>query len=329
MIQSFKDMKILMFSPKFFNYEKIICKEIESQGGVVHYYDERNNPTSFQKILLRKFHFTMIKKINRYYSEVIEKEKDFSPDYVLFISPETVTVKSIEKMKKKFHNSNFVLYMWDSIENKNAKNVYSLFDKCFSFDQIDCKRYGFAFRPLFFSNDFIKQTEIKAFKYQFSFIGSIHSDRAFILNQIRKYCEENSIDFFLYLFIPGRLMFFIRFILDKNVRELKKYIHLNPINKVEVADILSQTNYVIDINHPEQVGLTMRTIEMLGLNRKILTTNEYVREYDFYNSKNQIVINRKNISINFSDISESYEEIPDSIYNRYKLISWLKDILFL
>ena len=93
-----KNKKILMFSPKFFNYETLICNEIEAQGGVVHYYDERNNPTSFQKILLRKFHFFMLRKINKYYYAVAEKEKEFSPDYVLFISPETVTKKAIEKL---------------------------------------------------------------------------------------------------------------------------------------------------------------------------------------------------------------------------------------
>ena len=322
-----KNKKILMFSPKFFNYETLICNEIEAQGGVVHYYDERNNPTSFQKILLRKFHFFMLRKINKYYYAVAEKEKEFSPDYVLFISPETVTKKAIEKLRKSFPESKFILYMWDSIENKNAKNVYYLFDSCLSFDQLDCKKYDFEFRPLFFAKDFEGKTDKKIYKYQFSFIGSIHSDRAYILNQLYKYCEKKAIPFYFYLYIPGKLMLFFRKLLDKNVRDLSSFIHINSIDKRQVSEILSDTNYIIDINHPKQIGLTMRTIEMLGLRRKILTTNEYIKTYDFYNSKNQIVINRKNIEVNLSDISDGYEHVDENIYNKYTLKSWLMDIL--
>ena len=66
---------------------------------------------------------------------------------------------------------------------------------------------------------------------------------------------------------------------------------------------------------------------MLGLRRKILTTNEYIKTYDFYNSKNQIVINRKNIEVNLSDISDGYEHVDENIYNKYTLKSWLMDIL--
>ena len=122
-------------------------------------------------------------------------------------------------------------------------------------------------------------------------------------------------------------MLFFRRLLDKNVRDLISFIHINSIDKRQVSEILSDTNYIIDINHPKQIGLTMRTIEMLGLRRKILTTNEYIKTYDFYNSKNKIVIDRKNIEANLSDISDSYEHVDENIYNKYTLKSWLMDIL--
>ena len=69
--------KVLYFAPKFFGYENEICREIEAQGGIVKFYDERNNPSSLEKILLRKAHLLMETKITRYYKRVCEKEKLF------------------------------------------------------------------------------------------------------------------------------------------------------------------------------------------------------------------------------------------------------------
>ena len=64
--------RVLLFTSQFFNYHNLIKAQIESEGAVVHLYDERNNPSSVEKILLRKAHFLMVGKVNRYYAEVAE-----------------------------------------------------------------------------------------------------------------------------------------------------------------------------------------------------------------------------------------------------------------
>ena len=320
--------KVLLFSPCFFNYEKLIANAIEAEGGIVHLYDERNNPSSLEKILLRKVSFLMSSKINKFYKDVCVKELDFQPDYIFFISPETVNKKSIINIKESFPKASLILYMYDSIENKNAKKIYNLFDSCFSFDPKDCNKYKFNFRPLFFCDDFEKDKENRDIEYKFSFIGSIHSDRAKILNKLRLEFESKDISFYYYLFVPGKLMLFIRMLLDRNIRQLlkKDMIHLKPIDKKAVSEIARKTLYTIDINHPKQVGLTMRTIEMLGLQRKMLTTNMNIANYDFYRNENQIIIDRNDVKINFESMSNEYKAIDDNIYDRYNLETWIKDI---
>ena len=331
-MSSLEGKKILCFAPKFFGYENEICKEIESQGGTVRFYDERNNPSSLEKILLRKVHILMEAKITRYYKDVCEKEKLYEPDYVLFISPETLNKKSILSLKKIFPNATFILYMWDSIENKNAKKVYQFFDKCLSFDTYDCKKYGFKFRPLFFIKAFEKGNSSGSClcKYDFSFIGSVHSDRAKILNQLRKCFEINNLKFFYYLYVPGNLMLTMRSLLSKDFRELKKsgYVHTSSISKKDISEITETSNYIIDINHPNQTGLTMRTLEMLGSQKKLLTTNNNVKEYDFFNPSNQIVVDRTSISIDTAKLINGYSPVAETVYNKYKISTWLEEIFY-
>ena len=39
---------------------------------------------------------------------------------------------------------------------------------------------------------------------------------------------------------------------------------------------------VLDIEHPKQVGLTMRTFEVLASGRKLITTNRSIINHEFY-----------------------------------------------
>lgn len=323
-----KGARVLLFAPKFFNYENNIKDEIESQGAVVHLYDERNNPTSVEKILFRKAHFLMSNKVNKFYNSIAKKEKSFNPDYVVFVNPETVNKQSLLVLKDSFKNARFIIYMWDSCKNKNVKHLFSLFDAAFSFDLDDCEKYGLNFRPLFFVPTFQgAETEKKEYKYDVSFIGTVHSDRAKILYHIKQYCDEHGLKYYFYLYIPGKLMYILRMALNKYLRKFSRgYIHIVSIDKSIVADVSDNSRCIIDINHPRQTGLTMRTLEMLGLKRKIITTNENICKYDFYNPADQIVIRRTDFSISKDMILHKYEDIPDEIHTKYSLEDWVKDI---
>lgn len=323
--EEFKNKRILFVSPPFFNYYKYISDELTGMGAIVHYYDERNHPSSVEKIIYRTVPQMLVGKVRNYYSGIIEKEKDFHPDYVLFNSPESVDELSVKRMKQAFPEAKFILYMWDSLENKNAKNVYQLFDRTFSFDQNDCRKYHMTFRPLFYIKTMQAQ-RVDSYKYDFSFIGTIHSDRAEILYKLKQYCDEHGLTYFYYLYIPGNLLYTMRKATDSYVRKLGQYIHLEPTSKKTIAEISENTRCVIDINHPKQTGLTMRTIEMLGLHQKILTTNQNVKNYDFYEPGNQLVIGRDDIRIDKALLEKPYISVPEDVYEEYSIHSFVMDI---
>ncbi len=323
--EEFKNKRILFVSPPFFNYYKYISDELTSMGAIVHYYDERNHPSSVEKIIYRTVPQMLISKVRNYYSGIIEKEKDFHPDYVLFNSPESVDELSIKRMRQAFPEAKFILYMWDSLENKNAKNVYQFFDRIFSFDQNDCRKYHMTFRPLFYIKTMQAQ-RVDSYKYDFSFVGTIHSDRAEILYKLKQYCDEHGLTYYYYLYIPGNLLYTLRKATDGYVRKLEKYIHLEPTDKKTIAEISENTRCVIDINHPKQTGLTMRTIEMLGMHQKILTTNQNVKDYDFYEPGNQLVISRDEIKIDKDLLAKPYTDVPEDVYEKYSIHSFVMDI---
>ena len=224
--------KVLLFTSVLFNYHIQIKKTIEELGAEVHLYDERNDPSSVQKILIRKARFLMNHRTNEFYRSVAEKENGFNPDYVLFVSPEAVTNEALRILRRVFSNSVFILYMWDSVKNKHIAGILSQFDRMYSFDPEDCDRYNMVFRPLFFSPDFDSSINETDYEYDVSFIGTVHSDRARILLTIKEFCDEQDLKYFFYLFIPGRLLYVLRMLTDKYLRKWeKKYVHIDSIGK--------------------------------------------------------------------------------------------------
>ena len=248
---------------------------------------------------------------------------------MLFISPESITRDIVCNLKSEFTKAEFILYMWDSIENKNARDVYDMFDKYISFDPHDCKKYGFAFRPLFFSWAYNTEPAVKNdFQYDFGFIGTAHSDRAKILYFVQQYCKAHDKRWYYYIYTPGKLMLIANYILDKYFRKLyaQGLVHTQSIEQDEVEKIMAGTRYVIDVNDPKQTGLTMRTIEMLGLRKKLLTTNAHIKEYDFYQPGNQLVLDRQHIQLDESLMNEPYQEIDQKVYEKYRIDQWVRDI---
>ena len=107
--------------------------------------------------------------------------------------------------------------------------------------------------------------------------------------------------------------------------------HLNDFNykslsKNEIFDIIKKSRIILDIQHPKQTGLTMRTIEMIGAKKKLITTNTSIKGYDFYYQNNILVIDRNNPIIPIDFFHSDYTPINDKLYYKYSLDGWLEDI---
>lgn len=322
---------ILLIAPRFFNYENEIKKELENQGMSVEYLDERFNNSFLSKVLIR-LKINLLKNYfsNRYYNKIFQKIENEKYDYILFISPETITIKAIEKLKKNCNNSKFILYMWDSFRNRpEAIQLLKYFDKKYSFDKEDCKKYNLEFLPLFYidkyKNSFNKKKDY--LKYKISFIGTAHEDRAKIVEKIKN--EFKGYPTFFYLYLASKKIYWFRKIFDKRLKNLKiENFKFKPLNHEEIVEITNNSEIILDIEREVQTGLTMRTIEIaLGMRKKLVTTNAKVKEYDFYNKNNIFVIDRKNPKITEEFINNDYERISEKIYNDYSLKSWIKKVI--
>ena len=323
-----KNKRILYISPKFFSYENKIKQELEDLGAIVDFFDDRPANDFMTKVFIRlKLKSLIKKKIDEYYENIYSYILDKKYDFVFVVSPETLSFKELSKIKELQTNAQFILYMWDSFENKNSFNTIKLFDKVFSFDSRDCEKYKLNFLPLFYSKEYKKKEHLSNHKYDLSFIATAHSDRYKISKQIKDLIEKNKFSVYYYFYLPNIIIYFIRklFFTKYSYGKLSEF-SFSSLSQDKIIDVFDNSKVILDINHPLQFGLTMRTIECLGAEKKLITTNQNIKNYDFYNPNNILVIDRENINIDMSFFEKEYENLSIEIYKKYSLNSWLKNI---
>lgn len=324
---SLEGKKILFFSQFFFGYENKIAQAMRDEGAYVQVCDEMSVKSSYERAFLKINPHIFDKKTERYFLDLLEKLSNTNFDFVLFIDGEMVTKKILKMYRKAFPNAKFCLHLWDSVRNlKGVDKVFSFFDFITSFDSEDCKKYKLKFRPLFFCDEY-RNIESDNKSYDFVFIGTIHSDRYKVIKKLKDSLDEKYQNFY-YLFLQNKFIYYFYKLTKEEFRGTKiDDFAFEKLQSSEIADIVSKAKYIIDIQHPLQTGLTMRTLEMIGMKRKLVTTNVHIMEYDFYRPSNIQVINRENPTISDKFLDSDYEDLSKGIYEKYSIKSWIYDVL--
>lgn len=321
-----KGKRVLFFYLSTFNYEVEIQKAMEREGAIVDSFNERPTNSILARIMIRINRNLLSVYINKYYDTIIEQTKNNKYDYILFIKGESISKTIIENLRIHHPEAKVVMYVWDSIQN--AKNAYKLkecFDKFCTFDGKDSIDYNIPLLPLFYIPDYAEIANQNNEKvYDMMFVGTIHSERYEFIKGIVKQIENAGGKCFTRYYFPSKVNYFKQKWDNPNFRNAKiSDFVFESMPKTQLLEYYAQSLIQIDMQDPLQTGLTMRTIETLGAKKKLITTNEHVREYDFYRPNNILVVDRKNPIIDASFITSPYEDVPDDIYRKYSISSWL------
>jgi hypothetical protein len=323
--------KILFFAPKFFGYEVAIANKLKELGADVIQFDERPKNNFLTKALIRIDRKIIKRTITQYYKNILSQTQQCKFDFVFVVNLEAMTPEIVELFRKQQPQARFILYMWDSIKNKKpAQLAFKLFDWCYSFDKNDASTLpNVNFRPLFFIDEFDckRWNNNNNLVYDLCFIGTVHSDRYNLVKSVKKQVDSLGFKTYFYLYFHNKILFFY-----KKLRDIKFYkarvseFEFNPISAADLAQKIKESVAVLDVQHPNQTGLTMRTLEMLGASKKLVTTNKHIVEYDFFNPQNIAVIDRDNPKIDNSFFKTKFTEVDSEIRERYSISGWLLEI---
>ena len=293
----FKGRRILLISPRFFGYETKIINHLKSLGSDVHFLDERPGNSFLVKGLIR-LHSVLSPPLARsYFKRALAALHAVRFDDVLVISPEFFDEGTIQQVRETQPAARIILYMWDSLINKGwtghrATSFLAGFDRTFSFDDVDATHYGMSLRPLFYSSTVPRQDDV-ASTFAFSFIGTIHSDRYRVLKDMKRCATARGFPTFIYPFLPSKYIYWFYRLTKPEFKGTKLAdFQLSSLPYDQVMAVFKASSCIVDIEHPGQRGLTMRTLEVIGSGKHLITTNPNIRKYPFYSPDRVTVIDR-------------------------------------
>lgn len=323
--------KLLLIAPKFFGYERDIISEIEKLGFEVAYLQENIDSTNFSFKILNKLPLTFRQKlIDLYFKHkinVISKQyKKF--DYVFGIRLDQFDDVIMSHLKNQYPEAKYVCYFWDSVKNmRNTELIVKYFENIFTFDRVDSELHtNWNFRPLFYNKKYEKCKFITNKDIDILFVGTIMPKRAHIYNEITKKCSGLKV--YAYFYTKP----YVYFVNKKKYDNIPfSIIHFKSLNQDEMMKLFMRSKVVLDCSSPMQTGLTMRTIECIGAQKPIITTNKEILKYDFYNPNNILLLDEET---DYEDLKEfviksQYKELNKSTYEKYSITSWIREVLSL
>lgn len=302
---------------------QITLNDISKMDNVMQF----GRPFSFKNKfldLLNKFHFSFkvnkkiflpFKGIWNKFSIINSKIDDNNQNWLVLTNLSIYKFASsyIEWLQKK-HNFKIVMIYFDTAAKVSpfCKKLISKvkFDLIYSFDKVDCDKYGWIY-----TNSLYSRVQVKNIKeqdnYDFYFVGAEKTRGDFIFN------------LFNALKSKGYKCNFVMITKNyKQERDVEGFHQLKDrISYDKILEDIQNARCIVDIVQKGQDGLTMRPYEAIFYNKFLLSNNLNVKKMDFYNPNFMFEFDDVNdISKMTFDLNKKVDYHYDNRYSPIKLI---------
>ena len=245
------------------------------------------------------------KNLNEY-TKIIINDAMFNNNILKYIS------------KKNAVASKYVYYT-NAVRNSRIKPKNIPKDwRVYTFDISDSKEFDIEYSPEYYTEH---QENIKYdLKYDVCYVGADKTNvRLKNLLDIKEVLRKNKVQNFFHIF---------RVLKKYNKYELQETTNMF-LKYEDIQRIILESKCILELQMEGQSGCTLRTLESMFLNRKLITNNKDIVNYDFYNPNNIFVIeNADDFKDRFNDILKfmrsPYQKLPDMVKNNYKFCKWLE-----
>lgn len=315
-------MQITLISLDNWGLNKHIASTLQKQGHTVHHIDfnvfKYKYPSVLHKaynFILKAFFKTNLKHLH-YGKEILKKLQEINEvqDVILTIKGDFINPESILEFKK-YTKKSIGFFNDNTYRCPKIKRVLHCFDEVYSFEKDDCTNFDLKFAPNWIYNENVSKSET-ALEYDVFNISSIDK-RLPILVRIAEELKSKKINFKFIIYDKKHKP------TDDTITYINKHMPLSEVN-----DYINRSKVLLDINRIGQIGLTFRVFESLGLEKKLITTNSDIKNYDFYNPNNILIIDEKNPVIPVDFFKNEYEKVPAHIFEKYTLEGWVDSVIF-
>ena len=322
-------MKICVISYDFWGYDQYIVETLQAKHIDAHHikiadvtyadFSERA-ANAVSKIFLNK----NIKAEKRQKFVLDSLEKLGYQDQILVLNPDTFDLSTLKQIRK--CSDRLITYLYDSLDRIPVdQSKLELFNKIFSFDIVDIQRYGFEkltnyiYLPHLSCN--IQNPETDLF-----YITSYDHKRVAFIKLLTKRLLELHLKFQIMVIGKKGWKHQLKNLFMTVPENLNILFSVKKISHKKLPEYYKNSRVLLDLTRENQYGLSFRIFEAMAMEKKIITDNEMIKNYDFYNPNNILVLDETCSNLNLSFFESPYEKIPEDVYYKYTLENWTNKV---
>ncbi|WP_429090587.1 hypothetical protein [Aeromonas rivipollensis] len=290
--------------------------------------EELSNTYNVYHIVMNKFLYFFLSKINnvfftryaagKYYKNI--RRKLGIESYTVVVTDDPIDIYAISAFKK----DDIRVLMRNSILSNERLLAWVSKYLVFSFDSLDCDKYGFNLMSQYIPNRNIVQSYAGGGnEFDFFFLGMDKGRKRTLHLLSSQLHEMNYVTNFQLKYSPKGLAQK----LDKWINKNEKYGMLSYKDNLHMA---SKSKCIVEIVQEGQSGITLRTLEAAFLKKKLITNNMSILDSELFNDANVMYLDRcdavdENILDKF--MGQPYSDYSEEILMKYTITHNMKFII--
>ena len=326
-MKKFEGKSIVLGAPPQYGFADLIEQELRYQG--FHVYNI--------SLVQHEFRYkNFVERLNCYIHKNFLGRKDYKnylkfkrvedrirgcveaipyADYALFIRPDQYSEEVIQAVRNKVDQT--IGYQWDGLDR--FPEVYKridLFDRFFVFDPKDVASPKVQPITNFYTNSFDIESH-KAYESDAYYLGSYLRTRAPQVEEMVMTLQQLGLT--------------VKYHICQSGKRKPHFRHLNTtgadMNYRENLRFAFNSKVLLDVSLALHHGLSFRTFEAIGFEKKLITTNEKIQQYDFYHPNNVFIWKRQSRNKLQDFLNAPYVKLAPHIKERYSFNHWINSLL--
>lgn len=241
-------------------------------------------------------------------------KKDLQQYELIILHVSKLTVHICEYINLKNPNAQVIAWYWNSIVDTNTCLPTEINGNrsVWSFDNIDCKKYGINFNHQYYCKSYVLKHEVPLI-YDIYFVG------------VDKGRTEQLLSLY-YTWKDKKLNVLFQIVGGKN-KELPDEVKSNYLDYRDIRINIKKSKAILEIVQEGQGGPSLRTMEAIFFDKKLITNNAYIVNEEFFCEQNIFVLGIRDINEIDDFLKEKSIPYDRELKEKYDVDSWVNNFV--
>ena len=335
---------LLLLAPSYMNIYKDIVEGLEKKGFTVTWIKDSQvsgNPHIYSIPWYRRKRLKNYnKEVKEFWTNTLNLPEYNKPfDYFLAIDGLMADEILFQILKERNPRIKKVLFVYDPIDGDyQIDYLFKYYDKVFSFDFGDCEKFNLEFLPIYWAS----AGEARGVKYDIFGLAALNYDKPQTIQffqEVKNFAKSKGLSEYIQLYCGKqnkyKNLFWVvvykllgkKYYSNKELSENDLFT-TKTLTPDEFRRTIQESKTILDVQAPNQDGLTARFMWALGLGKKIMTFNWNVKRYPFYSPEQILVLDNNFDEIkSFIESDKAISEEKRELIDKYRIDNWLDTLL--